>query len=120
MPCDEPQDSSKPKLVPLEVAALIASAKGSRSSSPYGKGSEDGEIVDRTEMDTSIPKTVTTETASTPTTAVPTTTVPAIAVPASTDVVVTPNKSSENIVLSKEAALARDHFKHNVCVCSVV
>jgi len=111
MPCDEPQDSSKPKLVPLEVAALIASAKGSRSSPPHGKGSEDSQIVDHTEMDTSTPKTVTTEIPCTMTTAVP-----AIVVPASSDVVVTPNNDSENIVLSKEAALARDHFKHNVCV----
>ena len=107
MPCDEPQDSSKPKVVPLEIAALIADAKVSRSSSPYGKGSEDGEIVDHTEMDTTSQETVTTETTST-TAAV------------ATDVVGTPNKGSENTVLSKDAALARDHFKHNVCVCVCV
>ena len=128
MPCDEPQDCSKPKVIPLEVAALIAEAKASRSSSPYAKGSEDGEIVDHAEIDTSNKETVSTNVATTTTTTPTTTATPTditiaaatIASDTASASVLSPDKISENTVLTKEAALARDHFKHNVCMCLVV
>ena len=76
-----------PSLPPLELSTVIAEAKN--NSSPFAKGSEEGEIVDHIEVDSNKED--------------------------STSSIVTPrDRSGDGKSLSKDAALARDQFKHNV------
>ena len=92
MPTDAVPDKpvttmSIPSLPLLKLSTIMAEAKN--NASPFAKGSEDGEIVDHTEVDTYKDD--------------------------STSSILTPHeRSSDSKVLSKDAALARDQFKHNV------
>ena len=76
-----------PTLPPLELSTVIAEAKN--NGSPFTKGSEDGEIIDQAELELSKEDSAS-----------------SIATPR--------DRSSDSKVLSKDAALARDQFKHNV------
>lgn len=92
MPSDPAPDKpittlSIPTLPPLELSTVIAEAKS--NASPFTKGSEDGEIIDQAELELNKED--------------------------STSSIATPrDRSSDSKVLSKDAALARDQFKHNV------
>lgn len=74
-------------LPPLELSTVIAEARN--SGSPFAKGSEEGEIIDHVELES-------TKEDSTSSTPLPR------------------ERSNDAKVLSKDAALARDQFKHNV------
>lgn len=93
MPLDPAHDKptttmSIPSLPPLELTTIVAEAKN--NGSPFAKGSEEGEIVDHPEVESVKEDSISS--------------------------VVTPSeRSSDSKVLSKDAALARDQFKHNVC-----
>jgi len=78
---------SIPSLPPLELSTVVAEEKN--SSSPFAKSSEDGDIIDQAEAESSKE-----DTASSITTPL--------------------ERSSNSKMLSKDAALARDQFKHNV------
>ena len=92
MPSDPVPDkpiiaTSIPTLPPLELSTIVAEAKN--NGSPFAKGSEEGEIVDHGEVDLNKED--------------------------STSSIATPqDRSGDNKTLSKDAALARDQFKHNV------
>ena len=92
MPSDPAPDNpittmSIPSLPPLELSAVIAEAKS--NGSPFTKGSEDGEAIDHAELESTKED--------------------------SASSIVTPlERSSDSKVLTKDAALARDQFKHNV------
>ena len=93
MPSDPVPDKpiTTMSLPPLELSTVIAEAKN--SGSPFTKGSEEGEIIDHAELDPSKED--------------------------SASSIATPHeRSSDTKVLSKDAALARDQFKHNVSVCN--
>jgi len=79
-----------PSLPPLELSALMAEPKN--NGSPF-KGNEEGEIIDQAEV-SSIKEDS-----------------------ASSSIVSPREQSSDSKPLSKDAALARDQFKHNVRVC---
>ena len=76
-----------PSLPPLELSTVAAEMKS--NASPFAKGSEEGEIIDQFETELNKED--------------------------STSGTVTPcDRSSDSKPLSKDAALARDQFKHNV------
>ena len=80
-----------PSLPPLELSALMAEPKN--NGSPFAKGdSEEGEIIDQSE-------------------------VASIKEDSASSIVSPREQSSDSKPLSKDAALARDQFKHNVSVC---
>lgn len=80
---------SIPSLPPLELSTIVAEEKN--NDSPFAKGSEEGEIIDQAEAESSKE-----DTASSITTPL--------------------ERSGNSKMLSKDAAMARDQFKHNVCV----
>lgn len=94
MPSDPVPDNpittmTMPSLPPLELSTVVAETKN--NGSPFTKGSEEGEIVDHAEVESSKED--------------------------SASSIATPReRSSDYKMLSKDAALARDQFKHNVSV----